>query len=116
MSIPFRKIKSTEQAFELENSGIRCSAKLQYRSGGLIHAKMTLSGDLELDCDVCAETFQEQIQEDVEILLSDGVYSGSGENLDVVEVNSSIIDLNELLAAEIELIRCDYNRCSACQN
>ena len=116
MNIPFRKIKSAEQAFELENSGIKCNATLQYRSGGLIHAKMILSGDLELDCDVCAETFKKPIQEDVEILLSDGVYSGSDENLDVVEVNSSIIDLNELLSAEIELIRCDYNRCDACQN
>lgn len=116
MNVPFRKIKSSEQAFELENSGITCKTLLQYRSGGLIHAQMELRGSLELDCDICAEPFIKPINESVEILLSDGVYNGSDENLDVVEVTSSIISIDELLAAEIELIRCDYNRCDACQN
>jgi len=116
MHVAFRKVKSAEQEFTLESSGVRCDTLLQYRSGGLILAKMQLSGSLELDCDVCAESFKRPVNEDVEILLSDGVYNGSNENLDVVEVTSSIIDLDDLLSAEIEYIRCDYNRCSECQD
>ncbi len=75
-----------------------------------------LSGNLQVPCDVCAEPFDIMLDEDVRLLLYNGVYNGSDDKYDIIEVEISIINMDELLNSEIELIKSDYHSCETCNN
>jgi hypothetical protein len=54
------------------------------------------------------------LHDKVQMLLSDGIYNGSDETYDVIEMNG-MIDMGEVLHSEIELIRSDYHTCESCK-
>ncbi|WP_345992294.1 hypothetical protein [Sulfurimonas sp. HSL-1716] len=56
-----------------------------------------------------------QLNEDVEFLISNGVYNGMREDYDVVESFDGNIDIEELLNSEIELIKSGYHSCEDCK-
>lgn len=114
MNIPFRRITTTPQEFELDSEGVTLKGTLTLKSRDLVLMKAHLSGKLQLPCDICAEHFDTVLDEEVAILLSDGVFEGSDDDYDVVEMQGSI-DLDELLHSEIELIRSDYHSCDNCK-
>ena len=90
---------------------------LEYHSGKLILLQAKLSGLLEKSCDICAQDFKLSVKEDIEFFLSDGIYSGSDDiDFDVVESLNGMVDIEELLASEIELIKSDYHSCNNCKN
>ncbi|MDD2651811.1 MAG: hypothetical protein PHX44_02020 [Sulfurimonas sp.] len=77
--------------------------------------KAKLSGKIETACDVCAEDFLLDIDEDVEFYISDGLYTKNQDLfLEVVESFDSMIDLQEIMNSEIELILSDYKSCGNC--
>ena len=116
MKVAFRKITKTPLDFELQSSEIIFKGYLEYHSGKLVLLKASLSGVLEKDCDTCAQTFPLKVDENVEFFLSDGIYDGDEDELDVVESFDGFVDLEELLASEIELIKSDYHKCDSCKN
>ena len=73
-----------------------------------------LKGNLEVACDVCAEPFDIMLDEDVRLLLYNGIYNGFDNEYDIVEVDNEIINIDELLNSEIELIKSDYHSCKTC--
>ena len=90
---------------------------LEYHSGKLILLQAKLSGLLEKPCDICAEDFKMSVDEKIEFFLSDGIYSGSNDiEFDVVESLDSSVEIEELLASEIELIKSDYHSCNECKH
>jgi uncharacterized metal-binding protein YceD (DUF177 family) len=115
MNIPFRRIGKTPQEFEVTSGEVTLKGTLFQKEGGLVLMKAHIGGKLTLPCDICAEDFDTMLDDEVELLLSDGLYHGSHDDLDVVEMDGSI-DLDELLHSEIELIRSDYHSCEACKN
>ncbi len=116
MKVAFRKITKTPLDFELQSSEIIFKGYLEYHSGKLVLLKASLSGVLEKDCDTCAQPFPLKVDENVEFFLSDGIYDGDEDELDVVESFDGFVDLEELLASEIELIKSDYHKCDSCKN
>lgn len=99
----------------MTSGGVTLKGTLVFKERDLVLMKAHLGGTLTLSCDVCAEDFDTMLDDELELLLSDGVYQGSTDNLDVVEMDGSI-DMDELLHSEIELIRSDYHSCEACKN
>ena len=114
MKIPFRRISQTPQAFEAESDAIALKGTLSLRQRDMVLLDGELIGKISVPCDVCAEQFDIMLHDNVQLLLSDGVYTGSDEAFDVIEMDD-VIDLDELLHSEIELIRSDYHTCSQCE-
>lgn len=73
-----------------------------------------LDGKLTVSCDICAEQFDIMLNDEIKLLLSNGIYRGSVNELDVVEMDGSV-DMDELLHSEIGLIKSDYHRCELCK-
>lgn len=116
MKVVLRKVNTTPLDFEIKSNEITFKGYLQYHSGKLILLKAKLSGKLDADCDICADEFKLEVNEDVEFFISDGIYEKHEESLfDVVEVLNSTADLQEMLNSEIELIKSDYNICENCK-
>ena len=114
MNIPFRRITKTPQEFEVSSEGVTIKGTLTHKGRDLVIMKAHLSGNLNLPCDICAEHFDTVLDDEVELLISDGVFEGSDDNYDVVEMQDTI-DMDELLHSEIELIKSDYHSCNNCK-
>jgi len=116
MQITLRKITKTPLDFEIKSGEIIFKGYLEYHSGKLILLKANLKGLLEKACDTCAEEFKLPLNEEVNFFISDGIYEGDNNiDLDVVESLNDIVDIEELLASEIELIKSDYHSCENCK-
>lgn len=116
MKVVLRKISTTPFDFEIKSNEITFKGYLQYHSGKLILLKAKLSGKINTDCDICADEFKLEVDEDVEFFISDGIYEKNEDSfLDVVEVLNFTVDLEEIMNSEIELIKSDYIICENCQ-
>ena len=117
MKITLRKVGKTPLDFEVKSDEITFKGYLQYDANKLILLKAKLSGKITVGCDVCAEEFKLDVDEDVEFFISDGVYEKDEDSLlEVVESFDSTADLEELMNSEIELIKSDYNSCENCKS
>jgi len=114
MNIPFRRVTSTPQEFETTAEGVTLKGTLKLKSRDLVLMQAHLSGNLNLPCDICAEQFDTALDEEIELLVSDGVFEGSNDEYDVVEMQEGTIDIDQLLLSEIELVRSDYHTCPSC--
>ena len=114
MHINFQKVTSTPIDFDIVDNGIVFKGSLKYYKKNLLLLQATLSGYIDLDCYLCSESFSLPLDEDVEFLISDGVYEGFVEEYDVVEAINGKIDIEELLNSEIELIKSGYYSCKNC--
>ncbi|DAB27685.1 MAG: hypothetical protein A2513_10045 [Sulfurimonas sp. RIFOXYD12_FULL_33_39] len=116
MKITLRKVTSTPLEFEVKSDEITFKGYLQYDADKLILLRAELSGKIDVDCDICADKFKLDVDEDIEFFISDGVYEKKEDSLlDVVEVLDSIADMQELKNSEIELIKSDYIVCENCK-
>jgi len=114
MNIPFRRITPTPTDFNIDHDGVTFSGEVTYTERNLALLKAELKGEITLTCDICAEDFATMLHEKIEILISNGIYSGSDERYDVVEIDE-ILDFDALMHSEIELIRNDYHSCNDCK-
>ncbi|HEY9202943.1 MAG TPA: hypothetical protein VIM82_01310 [Sulfurimonas sp.] len=115
MKILLRKVSNTPLDFEVESDKITFKGYLQYDADKLILLKAKLSGQIDLNCDICANEFMFDVDEELEFFISDGIYEKHDELLlDVVESFDSAVDIEELLSSEIELIKSDYHSCESC--
>lgn len=113
MNIPFRRIGSTPQEFEVTNGAATLKGTLVFKQRNLVLMNAHLEGKVSVPCDICAEQFDIMLDDEVDLLLSDGIYNGSDETFDVIEMNDNI-ELDALLHSEIELVRNDYHSCENC--
>ncbi len=115
MKISLQKITKTPLDFEVKSEKMVFKGNLQYDTNKLILLQAKLSGSLQTDCSVCANEFEKSVDEDINFFISDGMYESASDTLvDVVECFDSMIDMDELLNAEIELVKSDYNNCPEC--
>lgn len=113
MNIPFRHVRKSPQPFELSSERVTISGTLWHKEATLFQMRASLRGKVTVECDICAEQYDIMLDDDIELLLSDGIFSGTEHGLDVVEMDEHI-DMDALLHSEVELIRSDYHRCEKC--
>ncbi|MDR0761626.1 MAG: hypothetical protein LBF13_01100 [Campylobacteraceae bacterium] len=116
MEIAFRKITKEALSFELSSENIKFLGKVFRKSSDLVLLKADLLGQIGHTCDRCGEELNLDINEPLEMLLSDGIYKGEIDNLDIVEFYGGVIDFNEILQSEIESIKSSYHYCNKCKN
>ena len=110
MQITLRKVGKTPLDFEVKSDEITFKGYLQYDANKLILLKAKLSGKLITECDICAEEFKLDVDEDVEFFISDGIYEKDENSIvDVVESFNSTVEIEDLMNSEIELIKSDYH-------
>lgn len=115
MKIAFKKLGSQPLHFEANSDSALFSGDLILKKSNLAQLNGTITGSISIPCDICAEEVEKSLNEDVSFYLSDGIYDGNDEELDVVEIDRSMIDLEEILKSEIELIKSDYFCCENCE-
>ena len=112
-----RKVTKTPLDFEVTSDEITFKGFLEYHSAKLILLQAKISGTLQKPCDICAEDFDLEVNEEVEFFINDGIFEDDGSALlDVVESFDGNVDIQELLNSEIELIKSDYHSCGNCKN
>ncbi len=117
MKIGFNKVGSTAIPFEISKENLKFSGTLEKFSRSLIELEAKITGELLIPCDICAEDITRPVNESVKFHLSDGVYKDDeNSEYDVVEIENSTIDLDEILESEIELFKSSYFCCENCQN
>jgi len=116
MKINLIKVTKTPLDFDQKSDKITFKGYLQYDSNKLILLRAKMSGKISTDCNICADEFELDIEEDIEFYLYNGIYKSENKVLlDIVECLDSIVDLQEILNSEIELIKSDYNTCKNCK-
>lgn len=115
MNIPFRRLGSVPVHFEANRDNAHFSGDIVLKKANLAQLNGTITGNISIPCDICAETIGKNLNEEVSFYLSDGIFEGSDEEYDVVEIEKSMIDTDELLRSEIELIKSDYFCCPDCE-
>jgi hypothetical protein len=115
MLIPFRRLNAQPIDFEVICDNARFSGEIFLKKSNLAQLNGTITGSISIPCDLCAEPVEKTLNESVSFYVSDGIYTGSQEELDVVEADKSTIDMNELFRSELELIRSDYLCCENCE-
>ncbi|MEA3352253.1 MAG: hypothetical protein U9Q33_00350 [Campylobacterota bacterium] len=118
MKIEFRKIPLQESEFEVISDSVKFLGTFSKISSKLAKIKGKLDGTCEVECCKCGSSFTTPLNEKVDFLISDGIYSSNDEDNEeivVIEVEDHILDFNEILHSEIESFRSEYHVCDSCK-
>jgi hypothetical protein len=116
LQIAFKKVAKESLGFESVKQGVRFFGRLFRKSDKLVLLKASLVGEISHVCDRCGGDLTLEINEALEIFVSDGIYKGKTDEMDVIEFYDGFIDFDEILQSEIESIKSDYHYCAQCKN
>ena len=115
MKIELKKIPFNPKEFETSFNGLTLKGIFYKENHHLVKIEATLSGEVEVDCNICADTYTKKIKENLKLIITDKIYNGFDKEYDVIEINSNIIDFDDIITSEIESIKLDFeNICNNC--
>jgi len=115
MKIEFRKIPLHSSDFELYSDLVKFSGTFSKISSKLAKVEGSIEGPCEVDCYKCGQSFTTDLDEEINFLVSDGVYSTNGDEEElVIEAQNHTLDFDEILHSEIESLRSEYFTCDSC--
>ena len=115
MIIVFDKIGSTAKPFEVSLEGIKLEGTLKKSGFHQVTLDAHMSGCIELNCDRCGDTYNYDMDNTLQLKLSDQV-SEDKDDLDIIEFLDGEIDLSYILQSEINTFKNAYNYCEKCDN
>ncbi len=113
MTIVFDKVGSTAKPIELSSEGILLEGTLRKSGYHQVTLDAVLSGNLELDCDRCGDTYDYNVDSKLTLKLSDLV-SEDKDDLDIIEFLDGKIDILYILESEINALKGTYHYCDKC--
>lgn len=116
MKIEFRKVPSEPKDFSFSTDSVVFEGQFAKISSTLAKITAKLNGKLHTSCYKCGSETEISINEDLEFLVSDGIYSGENHEDTVVEIDDHIIDFEKLVNSEIISIDSDYYCCENCNS
>jgi hypothetical protein len=116
----FHKIKG-ESDFQIERKeddfSLKADFTLQQKEKDTLFANLKIEGSIKSLCNSCSEDIILRVSEDIDFLISNGIFNGSHSELDVVEAMDGEIYFDYILDSELELIRSEsYKKCDVCKN
>lgn len=114
MEILFKKILQNEIHFETEVESVKFVGIVKRQTKDLVLCKGKIEGSFPHICDRCGEEFDLDIDEEIELFASDGIYEKE-DSLDIIEFENGILDFDTLLHSEIEAYKSDYHYCDNCK-
>jgi len=113
MKIEFRKIPHTKSDFKVIDDLLICDGTFVKESNRLVRIDIILSGKTTVDCDICGDIFDLEIDESISLKVSDGL--SDEEDLDIIECQNHMVDFDEIVQSEISSIKSDYYYCIKCK-
>lgn len=114
MKIDFKKIPQEKKEFNTYLNSVKIEGTFCRISSSLVKIEAKLMGNIEIDCSRCAALDTLSINEDLKLLLSDGVFKGNEDEFLVIEIENSLIDFDEIIQSEVNSIKSDYLLCKVC--
>jgi len=116
LKIELRKVPFNKSDFETSLNDIVMKGSFYKETPNIAKIDATLSGEVEVECVKCLNHFTKEIDEKLKLIVTDRVYSGFDEEYDVIEINSNIIDFDDIITSEIESVKLEYdNICEKCK-
>lgn len=115
MKIVFYKIVSTAMPIELASEGVSLVGTLRKSGYHQVTLDAQMSGSIELLCDRCGETYNYDVDNILQLKLSD-IVSENKVDLDIIEFLDGEIDMLYILQSEINTFKSTYNYCHNCDN
>ncbi|GIU00916.1 hypothetical protein TSL6_14220 [Sulfurovum sp. TSL6] len=115
MKIVFDKIGSTAKPIELSSEGVKLEGTLKKSGYHQVTLDAHMSGSIELDCDRCGDTYNYDVDNKLQLRLSD-IVSEDKDDLDIIEFLDGEIDISYILQSEINTFKNAYNYCDKCAN
>jgi len=115
MKIVFDKIGSTAKPNELSSEGVKLEGTLKKSGYHQVTLDAHMSGSIELDCDRCGDTYNYDVDNKLQLRLSD-IVSEDKDDLDIIEFLDGEIDISYILQSEINTFKNAYNYCDKCAN
>lgn len=115
MKIVFDKIGSTAKPIELSSEGVKLEGTLKKSGYHQVTLDAHMSGSIELDCDRCGDTYNYDMDNTLQLRLSD-IVSEDKDDLDIIEFLDGEIDISYILQSEINTFKNAYNYCAKCAN
>ena len=115
MKIDFKRVGFSKKSVEVHKEALQIDADLLRTQKSIVDLRGRIHGKQEVECKRCGQRFFIDIDEELFLKLSDGVYRGFDEEADVIEFYDGYIDLDELIASESESIKADYYICPKCK-
>jgi hypothetical protein len=118
MKIEFQKATFQEKEFSFETEGICIDGNFKKINSKLIQITSKMQGNLDMNCTRCAKQFYLQLNEDVNLRVSNGIYKENDNILedDIIETYDEFIHFDDIFGGEIEMIRQDFHICLDCQS
>lgn len=115
MKIPFISLKSPYE-FNINSGDVNFKGQLLKLKNGLVECQGQIFGNLESICDRCGKEIILELNYQVKLNLSDGIYEDQENELsDTIEFLDGKIDLAYVLESEIESFKSDYFYCENCK-
>jgi len=116
LKIELKKIPFNKSDFETSLNDIDLKGSFYKETPNIAKVEAILNGEVEVECVKCLESFTRKIEEKLKLIITDKVYSGFDKEYDIIEINSNIIDFDDIITSEIESIKLDYyNICEKCK-
>ena len=118
MKIEFRKLPIEPTEFEISSNSVKFLGTFSKITSNLAKVDTTLLGNCDVDCCKCGATLNIELNEKINFLVSDGIYtpdSRDDEEAIVIEVENHIVDFDEILHSEIESLNSEYYLCDTCK-
>ena len=114
MKIEFRKVPQINKELEFDYNSVKIEGTFCKISQSLVKVDAVLKGSTDIDCCRCGITEVIEVDEELQLLLSDGLYKGDESEYLLIEVENSLIDFNEIIESELNSIKSDYHICENC--
>jgi len=114
MKIEFRKVPQISKELEVIYNSVKIEGTFCKISQSLVKIDAVLKGSTDIDCCRCGITEEIEVDEELHLLLSDGIYKNDESEYLVIEVENSLIDFDEIIESELNSIKSDYHMCENC--
>ena len=114
MKIEFRKVPQTTKELEFDYNSVRIEGTFCKISQSLTKIEANISGTTDIDCCRCGQTDIITLDENLEFLISDGIFKGKESEDLVIEVENGVIDFDQIVESELQSIKSDYYLCENC--
>lgn len=115
MKINFDKIPQDGLNVKTRINNVTLQGIVNKKSAKLLSFYGKITGDLDLICDRCGVPIKVKINEDVNLILSNGEFKEvDGLLSDVIEFYDNQIEIDDILISEVEAFKSDYFYCDKC--
>ncbi len=114
MKIEFRKVPQTKKELETFLDSVKIEGTFCKISSSLVKIEANLLGTTSIDCSRCGDSESLLLNEELKLLLSDGIFKGDEEEFLVIEIENGLIDFDEIIESELNSIKSDYHICQNC--